>query len=131
MDSFFNPPPDEDHRQATTRMVTMLAGPGWAEKNKRLVRFAVSRIPGDVSEVARHWVASATFSSWDRLDQLKCPVLIMHGDSDSLIPLGNGENLASRIPQAELIKLAGAGHLIPIERPAELMNAIERFFPIT
>jgi len=130
MDAFFNPPSGEDQGQASTRLISLLSGPGWAEKNKRLVRFAVSRLPDDIAEVARHWVASATFSSWDRLEELKCPVLIMHGDSDSLIPLGNGENLAQRIPKAQLIKLEGAGHLIPLERPGDLVKAISTFFPL-
>lgn len=130
MDAIFNSPPDEESREATTRIISLLAGPGWAENNRRLVRFAVSRMPSDISEMGRHWIASASFSSWDRLDQLKCPVLIAHGTADRLIPPGNGEALASKLSQAEFIKLEGAGHLLPLERPRELMEAISRFFPL-
>lgn len=131
MDAIFNPPADEKPQEATSRIIGLLAGPGWAEKNQRLVRFAVSRMPNDIAEMGRHWIASATFSSWDRLDQLECPVMIMHGTADRLLPFGNGESLASKLPQAEFIPLEGAGHLLPLERPRELIAAIDRFFPLT
>jgi len=69
------------------------------------------------------------FSSWDRLAGLKCPVRLIHGDKDPLIPIGNGQNLASAIAGAQLVTLPGAGHLTPLERPRELLKEIESFFP--
>ncbi|MGH2773563.1 MAG: alpha/beta fold hydrolase [Actinomycetota bacterium] len=123
---------DEDPTEVTRNVVGLLTGPGWAEKHPRLMKFAINQKLVDAANMAnveRQWTASATFSSWDRLDQIRCPVMILHGDADLLVPVGNGEALASRIPQAGFLKLSGVGHILPLERPAELLNAIGGFFP--
>ena len=59
------------------------------------------------------------------------PTLILHGDKDPLIPLGNGQNLASRIVGSRLVVLEGAGHLLPLERPIETVNCILDFFSVS
>ena len=43
------------------------------------------------------------------------PTLVMHGDSDVLIPLAAGKSLASAIPGAQLIVYPGVGH-VPMEQ---------------
>ena len=52
-----------------------------------------------------------SFNSYDRLPQIKCPVLIVHGDQDQLVPVENAQILKDRIPQAELYIVPGAGHM--------------------
>ena len=61
----------------------------------------------------------------DRLRQLAVPTTVVHGDLDELIPVGNGMRLAQVIPGARYIELAGVGHLVPHEAPAELAALIE------
>ena len=56
----------------------------------------------------------------DRLDQIRLPTLIIHGDADPLIPYANGQYMAAHIRGAKLSTYAGVGHLVPIE-------AAERF----
>lgn len=133
IDAIFGDSIPEDPTEASREVIRLLTGPGWAEANPRLVKFAINKRlgePSDLASMGRHWMASATYSSWDRLDEIKCPVLLIHGESDRMIPVGNGENLAGRIPQCEFVKLPGAGHLVPLERPGELLAAIDRFFPL-
>lgn len=119
--------------EATTRkMVEMLAGPGWAEANGRLVNLVVRkrlRDPFDEQAFGRQWIAAMGFSSVDRLGLLKVPTLLLHGEQDMLIPIGNGRTLAAGIPGATLVSIAGAGHLLPMERPAQILEAIQNFFP--
>jgi 3-oxoadipate enol-lactonase len=50
------------------------------------------------------------FNAFDRLDQIKCRVMIVHGDKDILVPPGNATLIKGRIPEAELFMIPEAGH---------------------
>ena len=50
------------------------------------------------------------FDAYDRLPQIKCPVLIVHGARDILVPAQNAAIIKSRVPQAELFMIEDAGH---------------------
>lgn len=63
----------------------------------------------------------------DRLGQVRCPVLLVHGDRDRLVPVAHAEEAARRIPHAELVVLRGCGHWPPRERPAEVLAALQAF----
>jgi 3-oxoadipate enol-lactonase len=54
--------------------------------------------------------ALASFDAYDRLPNLKIPVLVITGDRDQLIPPENSRLLAERIPGAELQVMTGLGH---------------------
>ena len=58
----------------------------------------------------RQVMAAAKHDAWDRLHQIECPVMIIHGSDDVMIPVGNAELLKKHIPQAELRVLDGMGH---------------------
>jgi len=62
-----------------------------------------------------------------RLSSLRMPVLILHGDQDQVSPPGNADLLAKRIPGARVQMVPGAGHLLPMERPEEVAEAISSF----
>jgi 3-oxoadipate enol-lactonase len=65
--------------------------------------------PPETADRTRPGIMS--FNAYDRLPQIQCPVLIVHGDKDLLIPVENAHILKSRIPQAELYIISGAGHM--------------------
>jgi 3-oxoadipate enol-lactonase len=50
------------------------------------------------------------FAAYDRLSQIKCPVLIVHGDQDVLTPPENVALMKGQIPQAEVMMIPNAGH---------------------
>jgi len=54
--------------------------------------------------------AVAGFDTYDRLQQIRVPTLILAGTADQLIPTENSRILASRIPNAKLVLFEGAGH---------------------
>lgn len=56
------------------------------------------------------------------------PTLLLWGERDALYDLSAAERLRHAIPNAQLVTLAGAGHLLPIERPEENAQLIRRFF---
>ena len=53
-----------------------------------------------------------------RLPSLTMPTLVVHGDADRMLPVGNGRMIASLIPGATLEVLAGVGHMFWWEQPA-------------
>jgi 3-oxoadipate enol-lactonase len=70
--------------------------------------------------------AIAAHDTSARLCELRMPTLIVHGELDDLIPVGNAHVLAGHLPAAELRILADAGHLFFWEEPlrsAELVRA--------
>jgi pimeloyl-ACP methyl ester carboxylesterase len=67
------------------------------------------------------WRACVDFSMKDRLRELTCPVLVLHGSADPLIPFRAGELVRDAIPNAEWMEESGAGHSLPSER-AESFN---------
>jgi 3-oxoadipate enol-lactonase len=70
-------------------------------------------------------------TSWagahSRLSTLLRPTLIIHGDSDLLIPTGNAHVLAGAIPSAELCILREAGHRFMTDKTQEGCAAILSF----
>jgi pimeloyl-ACP methyl ester carboxylesterase len=45
---------------------------------------------------------------------IQVPVLLVHGEQDSCVLLGEAEAAAAKIPQARLVKVPGAGHVVPL-----------------
>jgi pimeloyl-ACP methyl ester carboxylesterase len=61
---------------------------------------------------------AADFPEPQELRALQAPVLIVHGDRDSLFPLEVPTTLYGLLPNAELCVLPNTGHFPPWERPA-------------
>ncbi len=63
------------------------------------------------------------------LPTIDVPVLVLVGDEDRLTPPPDAEAMAAALPNARLTRIAGAGHLAPLERPdavaAELLAFLE------
>jgi pimeloyl-ACP methyl ester carboxylesterase len=56
------------------------------------------------------------------LASLRCPTLVMCGDTDALTPMECSEEIAAAIGGAELVRVARCGHMLTMEQPA-LVNA--------
>ncbi len=56
--------------------------------------------------------------------QVLQPTLLISGDSDTVVPVADTEKLATMIPSASLVLIAGAAHLPQEERPAEFAQAV-------
>ena len=63
----------------------------------------------------------------DRLPQITAPTLVIHGKNDRLVPPGNAERIASRIPGAELVLLPGANHMFTTDQPEAAHAVLLRF----
>jgi len=61
------------------------------------------------------------------LSSFDFPVVVIHGDSDSLIPVDRAREVKSALPQAHLVEVPGAGHLPMMEareKTAEALKAL-------
>ena len=62
-----------------------------------------------------------------RLPQVTVPTLVIHGETDRLVPIGNGELIASRIPGAKFVRLPNASHIFPTDQTMASHQAILEF----
>jgi pimeloyl-ACP methyl ester carboxylesterase len=76
-----------------------------------LVGFAVKH-PIIHPDSPRHLQAIARHDTYERLPEIRVPTLVLAGDADRVIAVENARILASRIPDAELVILKGAGHAL-------------------
>ncbi len=93
-------------------------GPGFGQMVASFVQYpqTLAGLKGQAAAIAAH-------DTYDRLDTIAAPTLVMAGDADPLIDPGNARILAERIPAAELRLMPGLRHGFMAERPDE-SNAI-------
>lgn len=56
-----------------------------------------------------------------------CPVQVIHGEPDEIVPAGAGAWLASRLPRARLARVPGGGHAPFLAEPETCTALFERF----
>jgi 3-oxoadipate enol-lactonase len=61
------------------------------------------------------------------ISHIRCPVLLIAGEEDSVSPPKISEGLASTLSDAKLVVLEKCGHWMPIERPQEVARALLAF----
>ncbi len=59
------------------------------------------------------------------LSSLKVPVVIIHGDSDALIPIDRAREIKAVLPQAHLVEISGAGHMPMMEAREKTAEALK------
>ena len=61
------------------------------------------------------------------LARMQMRVLVIAGDDDQIAPAPGMKEMAEAIPNAELVVIAGAGHLTPLEQPLAVNGALMGF----
>jgi pimeloyl-ACP methyl ester carboxylesterase len=69
----------------------------------------------------------AAWEAYSRLPQISAPTLVIHGETDRLIPPGNARLIADRIRGAKLMMIPRAGHIFPTDQPDRAHNAVREF----
>ena len=82
---------------------------GPAEERREVQRMTQAACPPEMMLRARDAVNNAAVAHL--LDQVRCPVLILHARDDSVHPLSQAQKLAAGIPGAELVVLETANHV--------------------
>lgn len=87
------------------------------ERYEEFVRMGIDAFadePGRAQGAWRQLEARAAHDTWERLDQVRCPVLVAGGKYDGIAPPELQERLAARIPNAEL-RMFDGGHLFMVQ----------------
>lgn len=71
--------------------------------------------------------AIMAWESFGRLSSIRVPTLVIHGETDQLIPAKNADILASEIPGAKMVKLSKASHVFTTDSKEEAIHAILSF----
>ncbi|SCC30604.1 Pimeloyl-ACP methyl ester carboxylesterase [[Bacillus] enclensis] len=61
------------------------------------------------------------------LKKIETPCLLVWGEHDRVVPLSTGHRLAGDLPQSKLVVLNDTGHLVPEEKPEEVLGHIRQF----
>jgi poly(3-hydroxyoctanoate) depolymerase len=85
------------------------------------------RRPPDPLGYAFQLYAVAGWSSLPWLHRLTQPTLVIAGEQDPSVPLGNARRLAARIPDARLHVVKGGGHLFLLDEPESVAPTILDF----
>jgi 3-oxoadipate enol-lactonase len=67
------------------------------------------------------------WEAYSRLSRIAVPTLVIHGESDRLVPPGNGKLIAERIPGAKLVMIPHASHLFLTDQTEVSNHAILQF----
>lgn len=70
--------------------------------------------------------AMRAFDVLDRVAEIRTSTLMVHGYHDIQLPVAQMLRMAKAYPDA-VIRIIDAGHELPVEKPAELTTALDRF----
>jgi pimeloyl-ACP methyl ester carboxylesterase len=106
-----------------------------------IVSYAISpQAPSRMAELARtrmsetrpkvlhgDFLACDRFDVMDRLGEISVPTLVICGKEDRLTPLKYSHFLVESIPDARMVTVDGAGHMVMLEKPVEVAQAVKEF----
>ncbi|MFE1174939.1 alpha/beta fold hydrolase [Streptomyces sp. NPDC058773] len=78
-----------------------------------------------VAVVAEHSAPDPVW--WQALAKITAPTLVIGGGDTGQAARGHLDELTERIPDARLVTVEGAGHLVHEERPGEFLAAVNSF----
>jgi len=114
----------------------------WSVMRRRLVGEArdASRVPnlcGHANEWPSHLephfrrlftsMYRARTPTWEEFAAVRVPVLVIHGTQDRNVPYGAGRDWASHLPDARLVTIPGAAHMVWLDQPDQVVSAISTF----
>lgn len=100
-----------DFRSLTSRTDLAVDLAGWRNTDWRAMRSYRTAMMG--------------YDVRDRLAALDVRTIVLHGTRDTLFPLAVAQELAQRLPRAELRVVEGAGHGLPLTNGAAVRQAVE------
>ncbi|MFA1627145.1 alpha/beta fold hydrolase [Rhizobium mongolense] len=81
---------------------------------------------GGYLSATNHSVLFEVGDTWQgRLNEMKVPLLVVHGTADPVFPLAHGEALAGAVADAKFVTVEGGGHEIHPHDWDEIISAID------
>lgn len=90
------------------------------QASKRLIETRPAVLHGD-------FLACDVFDVRERLSEIRVPTLILVGSDDQMTPVSFSQYMADRIPDSQLQVIDAAGHMVMLERPRQVFQALSGF----
>lgn len=98
--------------------------------DRELVELSARQLQGvQPQTVHADYQACDGFDVMEHLSGIHAPCLVICGDEDRMTPVKYSQYLADQIPNAEIVVVEGAGHMVMLEKPAIVAKAISDFVP--
>jgi len=105
----------------------VLGGPTGQRNPIGTIMTALNALTTPIEGNQRQLYALTGWTSLPWLHKLQLPTLVIAGDDDPYVPKSAVERLARSLPRARLELVAGAGHLLPINRPGPMAYLVDDF----
>jgi proline iminopeptidase len=115
----------------TAEGLLICGSPAYPESLEQRLAIAQKRFDRNHNPAGVARQMAAVVATGDRtrmLEQIKIPVLVIHGADDPLIPLAAGEDTAKHIPGCQLNVIEGLGHNIPAGAVPILLDTMVDFY---
>ena len=90
-------------------------------------RLAKTVLGDNPAHQAAIWDLIASLDVRERLDELRCPTLVLVGEQDASTPPAVAKDVAAAILQAELQVIPNTAHIVTVEAPEVVNHAILTF----
>jgi pimeloyl-ACP methyl ester carboxylesterase len=115
----------DDFEEAVDLITRYAWSPDTASSLTRLGREALRETGPDV--LLGDFVACDRFDVMESVAQIKVPTLVITGTADKLTPVKYARYLAEHVPDARLVMVERAGHMVMLERPEQVAGAVREF----
>jgi pimeloyl-ACP methyl ester carboxylesterase len=107
--------------------------PEWLTKNPDVYKtFSQAKESSTPENMMRQTMAVVFWpGSYDRLDRIKAPTMIVAGMKDAMIPPANSLILAERINGSRMVRFENAGHGLIFQYPDEMARIVADFIEIS
>ncbi len=110
------------------RLLKDLYYPDWIEEHLDFADAVRANVERQDFGPAQHWAAAMErFDERNRIATVRVPTLIVQAMDDQVVDASHGRILRQSIPDSQIRILPNTGHMVPIERPAETLEAISGF----
>ncbi len=113
----------------------------WADQAARAAWEDAHRVPEEQPAAGEAMIAAAQANTsvakfvWPipdkglrkRLRRIACPTLLLWGSADRVVPATYADLFARRLPDSTQTIIAGAGHMLPYEQTARVVEALAGF----
>ena len=125
-----------DPVELVKRGIEIACAPGFGDKHPEVVkelmdyRFTNPVPPSQYQAQVAAGAGTAVYTPdlvEQRLGSIQVPTLILFGEHDRVVPPGNAELMAGKIPDARVEIIPNTGHIFPIEDPSAAAEIIRNF----
>ncbi len=109
--------------------VPLLFNQEWQDENREKFLNQDTYLPIPRGSGHYNLLRNAWQADWDQpYEDLHLPVLVITGLEDRVfLDLYEIEKLCNRLPMSQKIMIHNAGHMVPVERPTELVDSMRQF----